>query len=286
MCWYEGLASDHFLPAGVGAGGGPLGGARIRVCGRQWVCRFSQAAALHHPGPRAAVRWPVTAWRLDPQTQTEEVWSLCREVWRLPDQVSHTHRWCCFLWWDRISADRCLCFAVQLGRKGVSFQSGTYCLLPEGRRHDHRPKRFWFHCHRTRKPFPPWEASTQETKGGETIRTRPRAPQRYSDRQDLSEALCYLQVFIVHVLFCVFSCRKWEGAAGHRGCRHETCGRENSGQTAGQDALWQGRVLLWRHLHHLKGIIRKTIARKETYLRCLISWATSFSFPIWELGGF
>lgn len=68
---------------------------------------------------------------------------------------------------------------------------------------------------------------------------------------------CLLNVYILK-----YFCRKREDAAGYRGCGHEARRRENSGQTAGQVALWQGRVLHWDHLHCLKGTIRETSGDK------------------------
>lgn len=74
----------HFLSKGVSARGRPLHRARPGC-----FCRFFQTAAVHHSGSRATVRRPITARRMDSQTQTEKVWPISREVWRLLDQVGH-----------------------------------------------------------------------------------------------------------------------------------------------------------------------------------------------------
>lgn len=84
-------------------------------------------------------------------------------------------------------------------------------------------------------------------------RGRPKGTQA-GTKKSSEEYVGLIQLFLV----CVCFCRKWKDAAGYRGCGHEARGRENSGQTAGQDALWQGRVLNWHHLQCFKGMTRKS----------------------------
>lgn len=68
---------------------------------------------------------------------------------------------------------------------------------------------------------------------------------------------------MLYVTTVSYVCREWEGAAGHRGCGHETCGRENPWQTVGQDAFWQSRVHLRHHLYYLKGTDKNQIKKNS-----------------------
>lgn len=85
----------------------------------------------------------------------------------------------------------------------------------------------------------------------------------------MSKCVWLLGFACVNVSLCFCVCRQWEDATAYRGRGHEACGRENSGQTAGQDALWQGRIYHGRHLYCLNGTVSVSVCELIISLTCL-----------------